>query len=61
MIAAAVENVWDEDHRYHGSGSNEAGTNFILTVRGEFRPRPDTTAAGQHPHTVTRPPPGRIE
>ena len=29
-IFAAVENVGDEDYRYHGSGTNEAGTNVVL-------------------------------
>jgi len=35
-LSAAVENILDEDYRYHGSGSNEAGTNFVLMLRADF-------------------------
>jgi hemoglobin/transferrin/lactoferrin receptor protein len=36
LVTAAVENVSDEDYRYLGSGSNEAGTNFIVASRLQF-------------------------
>jgi hemoglobin/transferrin/lactoferrin receptor protein len=32
----AVENVFDEDYRIHGSGVNEPGRNVILTAMCEF-------------------------
>jgi hemoglobin/transferrin/lactoferrin receptor protein len=35
-IALAVENIFDEDYRIHGSGVNEAGRNFILTAGYAF-------------------------
>lgn len=31
-----LENLLDKDYRIHGSGQNEAGRNFILSVVGEF-------------------------
>lgn len=35
-VTAAVENITDKDYRIHGSGVNEAGTNFIASVRYSF-------------------------
>ncbi len=35
-IVAAVENVFDEDYRIYGSGSNEPGRNFILSAEYRF-------------------------
>ena len=35
-LAAAVENLSDEDYRIHGSGSNEPGFNFVLTATVRF-------------------------
>jgi hemoglobin/transferrin/lactoferrin receptor protein len=31
-LAAAVENIGDEDYRIHGSGLNEPGRNLTLTL-----------------------------
>ena len=36
QLSAAVENITDRDYRTHGSGNNEAGTNFIVSVDGRF-------------------------
>ena len=33
QITAAVENIFDDDYRNHGSGQNEPGTNAILGVK----------------------------
>lgn len=30
LVTAAVENIFNKDYRYHGSGQNEPGTNLIL-------------------------------
>jgi hemoglobin/transferrin/lactoferrin receptor protein len=35
-LTAAVENISDEDYRIHGSGSNEPGTNVVLSARFGF-------------------------
>ncbi len=35
-VSAAVENITDIDYRSHGSGTNEPGTNVILTVDARF-------------------------
>ena len=35
-IVASVENVLDKDYRIHGSGSNEPGRNFVLSVDYRF-------------------------
>jgi hemoglobin/transferrin/lactoferrin receptor protein len=35
-VVAAVENVLDKDYRIHGSGSNEPGRNFILSMEYRF-------------------------
>jgi len=35
-LAVAVENVFDEDYRIHGSGVNEPGRNVILTAACDF-------------------------
>ncbi len=35
-LTAAVENVFDEDYRIHGSGVNEPGRNLILTAVCDF-------------------------
>lgn len=35
-LSAALENVTDEDYRIHGSGSNEPGRNFILSLDCKF-------------------------
>jgi hemoglobin/transferrin/lactoferrin receptor protein len=34
--SAAVENLFDEDYRVHGSGQNMAGRNFILELTASF-------------------------
>jgi len=34
--AVAVENITDEDYRIHGSGVNEPGRNFVLTLNARF-------------------------
>lgn len=31
-VSAAIENMFNRDYRWHGSGSNEPGTNFIVTL-----------------------------
>ena len=36
MLALAVENFADRDYRFHGSGTNEPGTNFIATLDVKF-------------------------
>ncbi|MBU4459884.1 MAG: TonB-dependent receptor [Verrucomicrobia bacterium] len=35
-LTAAVENLTDEDYRIHGSGVNEPGRNFVLSVDSRF-------------------------
>ena len=35
-VVVLVENLLNEDYRVHGSGTNEAGRNFILSVRSSF-------------------------
>ena len=35
-ISLSVENLLDEDYRVHGSGTNEAGRNFILSLKHSF-------------------------
>jgi hemoglobin/transferrin/lactoferrin receptor protein len=35
-VSLAVENVFDEDYRVHGSGVNEPGRNAILTASCTF-------------------------
>ncbi len=35
-LVFAVENVFDEDYRVHGSGQNMVGRNFVLSVRAKF-------------------------
>lgn len=35
-IGVAVDNLLDKDYRVHGSGNNEAGRNFILTLDMRF-------------------------
>jgi len=35
-VSAAVENITDKDYRIHGSGQNEPGTNFIVSVDYRF-------------------------
>lgn len=32
----ALENVFDKDYRIHGSGQNEAGMNFLLSMHGQY-------------------------
>ena len=34
--SAAVENITDKDYRIHGSGVNEPGTNFVMTLDWRF-------------------------
>jgi hemoglobin/transferrin/lactoferrin receptor protein len=36
MLTAAVENVFDEEYRFHGSGQNEPGVNAIVGVDWSF-------------------------
>ena len=31
-----IENIGNRDYRIHGSGNNEPGRNFILSVSGSF-------------------------
>ncbi len=35
-LVLAVENIFDKDYRIHGSGVNEPGRNFLMTVRYNF-------------------------
>jgi hemoglobin/transferrin/lactoferrin receptor protein len=35
-VTVAVENLADRDYRYHGSGTNEPGTNFIASLDVRF-------------------------
>jgi hemoglobin/transferrin/lactoferrin receptor protein len=35
-VALAVENLFDEDYRIHGSGVNEPGRNLLLTANAAF-------------------------
>lgn len=35
-VSFAVENIWDEDYRIHGSGINEPGLNFSLGMEYRF-------------------------
>jgi len=35
-VSVAVENVTNEDYRVHGSGQNEPGTNFVLSLDWSF-------------------------
>jgi hemoglobin/transferrin/lactoferrin receptor protein len=35
-IGVTVDNIFDKDYRVHGSGSNEAGRNFILSLDMRF-------------------------
>lgn len=35
-LAMAIENIGDKDYRIHGSGLNEPGRNFIISVRNTF-------------------------
>jgi hemoglobin/transferrin/lactoferrin receptor protein len=35
-LAAAVENIFNEDYRIHGSGQNEPGTNFVFSASWRF-------------------------
>jgi len=35
-VIGAVENVTDEDYRIHGSGQNEPGRNFVLSIDWRF-------------------------
>lgn len=35
-LVFAVENIFDKDYRLHGSGVNEPGRNFLMTVRYNF-------------------------
>lgn len=35
-ISAAIENITDEEYRIHGSGQNEPGRNFILSLDWRF-------------------------
>ena len=32
-LTAAIENLLDDDYRYHGSGQNEPGLNAIIGVK----------------------------
>ena len=36
LLTAAVENIFDEEYRAHGSGQNEPGTNFIFGAEYKF-------------------------
>lgn len=36
LLTVAVENLSDRDYRFHGSGTNEPGTNFIASVDVRF-------------------------
>jgi hemoglobin/transferrin/lactoferrin receptor protein len=36
QLSIAVENITNRDYRIHGSGNNEAGTNFIISLTGGF-------------------------
>jgi hemoglobin/transferrin/lactoferrin receptor protein len=36
LFSVAVENVADRDYRFHGSGTNEPGTNFIASLDVRF-------------------------
>ena len=35
-VSAAIENLTDEDYRFHGSGQNEAGRNFVFSLDWRF-------------------------
>ena len=35
-LALALENIFDEDYRIHGSGVNEPGQNLVLTANCDF-------------------------
>jgi hemoglobin/transferrin/lactoferrin receptor protein len=35
-LNAAIENVFDKDYRIHGSGQNEPGRSFVLSVDRTF-------------------------
>jgi hemoglobin/transferrin/lactoferrin receptor protein len=37
MLAAAIENVTDQNYRVHGSGLNEPGRNLVVTLDWELR------------------------
>lgn len=36
QVSIAVENITNRDYRVHGSGNNESGTNFIVSLEGKF-------------------------
>ena len=36
QLSLALENITDKDYRIHGSGINEAGRNFIVSVKATF-------------------------
>jgi len=36
LLTAAVENIFDEDYRAHGSGQNEPGRNFVFGAEVHF-------------------------
>ncbi|MEM7010159.1 MAG: TonB-dependent receptor [Verrucomicrobiota bacterium] len=36
LVTAAVENIWDEEYRAHGSGQNEPGVNFVFGAEIRF-------------------------
>ena len=36
LLTAAIENIFDEEYRSHGSGQNEPGTNLILGAEYKF-------------------------
>ncbi|MEZ5303384.1 MAG: TonB-dependent receptor [Verrucomicrobiales bacterium] len=36
LLTAAVENIFDEEYRAHGSGQNEPGTNFVFGAEIRF-------------------------
>jgi outer membrane receptor protein involved in Fe transport len=36
-LAAAVENLTNQNYRVHGSGLNESGRNFIVTMEWQTR------------------------
>ena len=35
-LTAAVENLTNRNYRIHGSGQNEAGTNFVVSLQTKF-------------------------
>ena len=36
VLSVALDNVFDRDHRIHGSGTNEPGRNLVLALDLRF-------------------------